>query len=140
MKEAMRCHPGVSFPLERVVPEGGTVLCGSHLDAGTIVGINPAVMHHDQTIFGEDAAKFRPERWIESDEKDIKNMDRHLMTVRMIFSMSPFSPRKECHTNHSSGVVWVRFTNVHWEKHIHHGNGQVGTTNNPPFRNRMGVG
>lgn len=94
MKEAMRCHPGVSFPLERVVPEGGTLLCGSHLDAGTIVGINPAVMHHDQTIFGEDAANFRPERRIESDEKDIKNMDRHLMTVRTIFSMSPFSPRR----------------------------------------------
>lgn len=95
MKEAMRCHPGVSFPLERVVPEGGTVLCGSHLDAGTIIGVNPAVMHHDQAIFGEDAADFRPERWIESDEKDIKDMDRHLMTVRtMIFSMSPFLPKE----------------------------------------------
>lgn len=83
MKEAMRCHPVVSLPLERVVPEGGAVLCGTHLDAGTIVGINPVVLHHDRAIFGEDAAEFRPERWIESDEKNIKNMDRHLMTVRM---------------------------------------------------------
>lgn len=81
MKEAMRCHPGVSFPLERVVPEGGTNLCGVHLDAGTIVGINPAVLHHDKTIFGDDAACFRPERWTESDEEHVKAMDRCNMTV-----------------------------------------------------------
>lgn len=81
MKEAMRCHPGVSYPLERVVPEGGTNLCGTHLEAGTIVGVNPAVLHHDKSIFGDDAANFRPERWIESDEEKVKLMDRHLMTV-----------------------------------------------------------
>lgn len=81
MKEAMRCHPGVSFPLERVVPEAGAVLCGVHLEAGTIVGINPAVIHHDKSIFGEDAAVFRPERWLESSKEELKRMDRHLMTV-----------------------------------------------------------
>lgn len=86
----MRCHPGVSFPLERVVPDGGTVLCGSHLDAGTIIGINPAVMHRDKTIFGDDAAVFRPERWTESDDKDVKNMDRHLMTVCMMLCVGSF--------------------------------------------------
>ena len=96
MKEAMRCHPVVSLPLERVVPEGGAVLCGTHLDAGTIVGINPVVLHHDRAIFGEDAAEFRPERWIESDEKDIKNMDRHLMIVRMKLPR----PLTGQHTNH----------------------------------------
>ncbi|RAH55932.1 cytochrome P450 [Aspergillus piperis CBS 112811] len=81
MKEAMRCHPGVSFPLERVVvPEGGADLCGVHLAAGTVVGINPAVLHHDTSIFGDDADEFRPERWIESTEKQVKIMDRHLLT------------------------------------------------------------
>ncbi|KAJ6005379.1 cytochrome P450 [Penicillium sp. IBT 35674x] len=80
MKEAMRCHPGVSFPLERVIPESGAVLCGVQLEAGTIVGINPAVIHHDKSIFGEDAAVFRPERWLESSEEEVKRMDRHLMT------------------------------------------------------------
>ncbi|CAG8050184.1 unnamed protein product [Penicillium olsonii] len=80
MKEAMRCHPGVSFPLERVVPEGGATFSDIHLKQGTIVGINPAVIHHDKTIFGDDADAFRPERWIESSEAHIKLMDRHLMT------------------------------------------------------------
>lgn len=84
MKEAMRCHPGVSFPLERVVPEGGTILCGVHLPAGTIVGMNPAVVHHDKTIFGDDAEAFRPERWIKSSREQISLMDRHLMTVSLL--------------------------------------------------------
>ncbi|KAJ5328320.1 cytochrome P450 [Penicillium brevicompactum] len=80
IKEAMRCHPAVSFPLERVVPEGGASLCNVHFDQGTVVGINPAVMHRDKTIFGVDADVFRPERWTQSSEDCIKIMDRHLMT------------------------------------------------------------
>ncbi|GJN75823.1 hypothetical protein PLICBS_009929 [Purpureocillium lilacinum] len=47
---------------------------------GTIVGINPAVIHHDKSVFGEDAAEFNPERWLTSDDERIKYMDRHLMT------------------------------------------------------------
>ena len=86
MKEAMRCHPGVSFPLERVTPEGGLDVCGVHLDAGTIVAINPAVIHHDKSIFGEDAYDFNPERWLATDQEYIKRMDRHLMTVSLISS------------------------------------------------------
>jgi len=82
MKEAMRCNPGVSFPLERTVPPGGAEICGVRFGPGTIVGINPAVIHHDKSVFGEDAAEFNPERWLTSDDERIKYMDRHLMTVR----------------------------------------------------------
>lgn len=81
MKEAMRCHPGVSYPLERIVPPGGGELCGVHLREGAVVGINPAVIHRDQSIFGEDASEFNPERWLRQDEEVRKSMDRHLMTV-----------------------------------------------------------
>ena len=83
MKEAMRCHPGVSYPLERVVPAGGATICGSHINEGVIVGINPAVIHRDKSIFGQDALSFRPERWLVDDAERIKVMDRHLMTVRL---------------------------------------------------------
>ncbi|KAL3442486.1 cytochrome P450 [Aspergillus insuetus] len=80
MKEAMRCHPGVSYPLERIVPPEGATLCGVHLPAGTIVGVNAAVIHGDKSIFGDDAAEFRPERWTEGSEERVKIMERHLMT------------------------------------------------------------
>ncbi|KAH8683619.1 cytochrome P450 [Ilyonectria robusta] len=79
MKEALRMHPGVSYPLERVVPQGGTNLCGTHLPAGTVVGVNAAVIHRNRDIFGDDADQFRPERWI-CDEEKIKQMDRNLLT------------------------------------------------------------
>ncbi|KAK1038011.1 Cytochrome p-450 [Friedmanniomyces endolithicus] len=80
MKEAMRCHPGVSYPLDRVVPRGGADICGVHLLEGTIVGVNPAVIHRDTSIFGNDALSFRPEGWLTGDEERTKLMDRHLMT------------------------------------------------------------
>jgi cytochrome P450 len=81
MKEAMRCHPGVSYPLERLVPDGGTELCGTKLRAGTVVGINPVVVHHNTEVYGPDAALFRPERWIEANPEQLKVMDRTLLTV-----------------------------------------------------------
>lgn len=86
MKGAMRCHLGVVFPLERVVPEGGTKLCGVHLEAGTIFGINPAIMHRDKAILGADASDFRPERWIESSDEEMKIMDRQLITACTMIS------------------------------------------------------
>lgn len=82
MKEALRCHPGVSYPLERLVPEGGAELCGVKLRAGTVVGINPVVAHHNADVYGSDAAIFRPERWLEADAERLKFMDRTLLTVR----------------------------------------------------------
>ncbi|KAF2683060.1 cytochrome P450 [Lentithecium fluviatile CBS 122367] len=81
LKEAMRMDPIISFPLERVVPSGGVALCGAQILAGTIVGINAAVIHRDTDIFGLDANEFRPKRWLDKeDEARIKRIDRHLMT------------------------------------------------------------
>ncbi|KAJ0349362.1 hypothetical protein COL154_013597 [Colletotrichum chrysophilum] len=82
----MRMHPGVSYPLERIVPEGGVELCGVHLPAGTVVGMNAAVVHRNYEIFGQDADEFRPERWLCSEEQ-AKNMDRHLLTRALSFEV-----------------------------------------------------
>lgn len=81
MKEAMRVHPGVGFPLERYVPSEGTTILGKDLPGGTIVSMSAPVVHQDTTIFGLDAAEFRPERWLDSDPEQIKVMDRSLLTV-----------------------------------------------------------
>lgn len=81
IKEAMRMHPGVSLPLERIVPLGGTKLCGTYLPAGTVVGVNAAVIHRDRTIFGEDADDFRPERWLKDGQESARRMERYLLTV-----------------------------------------------------------
>jgi hypothetical protein len=81
LKEAMRYHPSVSFLLERVVPKGGTIISGRGIPEGTIVGINAWVIHRDKKIFGEDADKFRPERWLEADEEKLKAMERTFFAV-----------------------------------------------------------
>ncbi|KAI8692462.1 hypothetical protein NCS56_00003100 [Fusarium sp. Ph1] len=59
MKEAMRVHPSAQW-------------------TGTEVGINPYVIHRNTSIFGDDAEVFRPERWLENEEK-AKEMDRYMV-------------------------------------------------------------
>ena len=71
--EGLRLHPAVGMSLPRVVPPGGIEIDGKYLPAGTIVGVNPWVVHRDQGVFGDDVESFRPERWLEKDRAD---MDR----------------------------------------------------------------
>ena len=81
MKEAMRLHPGVGFPLERIVPQGGATICGRYLPEGTNVSMAAPVIHHNKMVFGDDADDFRPERWLDADESQLKLMERCNLTV-----------------------------------------------------------
>ena len=81
IKEAMRVHPGVGFPLERYVPQEGAVICGTHLPAGTNISMSAPTIHQDKSIFGEDADEFRPERWLEATKEELKKMDRGFLSV-----------------------------------------------------------
>jgi hypothetical protein len=85
IKETNRIHPGVGLPLERVVPATGLALPdGTILPAGTIVGINAWVAHKNKRIFGEDAAVFRPERWLryEEDGETIEQYQARLSAMK----------------------------------------------------------
>jgi cytochrome P450 len=80
-------HPGVQYPLERVVPKGGAELSGHFLPEGTIVGMNAAVIHRNKDVFGIDADEFRPSRWTEDGKSgDLKEMERSLLTVNQHLS------------------------------------------------------
>lgn len=89
MKEAMRMHPAVGQLLERIVPaEGFEITSDVRLPAGTIVGMNPWIPARDKSVYGEDAAIFRPERWIEADTSSLKLMERNFLAVgRNVFPM-----------------------------------------------------
>lgn len=87
MKEALRIHPGVAFPLERYVPPEGAVICGKAVPGGTNVSVNAAVIHVDKNVFGPDADQFRPERWIDASPDQLKLMDRSFLAVSF-----PFNP------------------------------------------------
>ncbi|KAI1615456.1 putative P450 monooxygenase [Exophiala viscosa] len=77
MREALRMHPAVGLLLERIVPPEGATISGAFLPGGTIVGINPWVAARDKNVYGTDVDVFRPERWIEADERTLKLMDRN---------------------------------------------------------------
>lgn len=69
IKETFRVHPAARFGSERVVPPGGATICGEHIPAGTDVLLNPWPIHRRKDIWGEDVEVFRPERWLEDEEK-----------------------------------------------------------------------
>ncbi|KAK5168178.1 uncharacterized protein LTR77_006746 [Saxophila tyrrhenica] len=77
IKEAMRLHPSVGLTMPRLVPAGGSEVAGQFFPEGTTVGINPAVLHYDPSIFGSDAAEFNPDRWL---SPNASGMDRFLLT------------------------------------------------------------
>ncbi|KAG8625266.1 hypothetical protein KVT40_007017 [Elsinoe batatas] len=83
IKEALRCHPAAGLTLERIVPKGGTTISGVYLPAGTIVGANAWVTHRDKGIFGEDAAHWRPQRWLEADKETKRRMENHMFSFGM---------------------------------------------------------
>ncbi|KAL8782626.1 MAG: hypothetical protein Q9213_005213 [Squamulea squamosa] len=69
IREAFRMHPALGMLTERIVPSPGRVICGEFIPGGTLVGSNPWVEQRDKTVFGEDSDVYRPERWLENEEK-----------------------------------------------------------------------
>lgn len=76
IKEGMRLHPSVGLTMPRIAPKGGMTLCGQYIPEGYSVGMNGAVVHYDKGIFGPDADRFRPHRWLEG---DAKTMDKYML-------------------------------------------------------------
>lgn len=69
LKEALRFRPVTSLALWRKVPAGPPLrLHGYEFPPGSTVGVNVPAMHLNPAIFGDDAEKFRPERWLEDPE------------------------------------------------------------------------
>lgn len=79
IKESLRLNPALSLPLERIVPHPGLDLNFHYLPPGTIVGINPWVLHRDTRIFGADAETWNPERWLSEDKEKVRWMEGHLL-------------------------------------------------------------
>ncbi|KAF4850299.1 Cytochrome P450 monooxygenase andK [Colletotrichum siamense] len=71
MYEALRLHPAVGMTLPRVVPKGGYEIDGRFMPAGSVVGVNPWVVHRNTTVYGQDVHSFRPERWLKDDNGDL---------------------------------------------------------------------
>ncbi|KAK7966958.1 uncharacterized protein PG986_001235 [Apiospora aurea] len=81
IKESMRIHAPVTNASPKRVPDGGdtVVIDGRPIFIPGGTNISYAVWTHrlNRRIFGEDAASFRPERWLqEKDEERLADMNR----------------------------------------------------------------
>lgn len=81
INESLRIHGNLGLVNERVTPPEGAIIDGYHIPRGTVVGINPWVIHRNTDIFGEGADTFRPERWLEGPEQTLAEMRRNLFSV-----------------------------------------------------------
>ncbi|KAL8919726.1 MAG: hypothetical protein Q9172_004839 [Xanthocarpia lactea] len=77
--EVTRYYPSTPMIIPRYVSTGGMDLYGLHAPAGTEIGANPYVIQRDKGVFGEDAHVFRPERWLEGEDRALF-MEKHILT------------------------------------------------------------
>lgn len=62
---------------------------GYFFPPGTVVGVNPWVLHRNADIFGPDPYEFRPERWLGSKEQ-VAPMEKFLYSVCCLPVHTPF--------------------------------------------------
>ena len=141
IKEGLRVFPATGLPMWRVVPKGGVTICGQYFPENVrsivvyespntmltrtflqaTVGINAWVAHNNTEVFGSDANKFRPERWLESSSSQIAAMDRYFLSVsRPTLDLTSLSPSLSLSLLHSLAkssfhTVWNGIEDVSWK-------------------------
>jgi cytochrome P450 len=96
LKESMRLTSVIGVSLPRIVPPSATVIDGHAIPAGTVIGMNPWIIHRNKAIYGEDADSFRPERYIEASKSLRFEMDAH--------SLAFGGPSRSCPGKH---LAWI---------------------------------
>lgn len=78
ISECLRFESPAQTILPRYVSAGGLVYDGEVIPAGTEMAASPYIIHRSRAVFGEDADTFRPERWLEDQERSAR-MERYGM-------------------------------------------------------------
>lgn len=78
VKETMRLYPSAPNIFPRVVGEDGIRLFDKYVPEGTEISCNPYIVGRDINVYGLDAEKFRPERWLEDPER-VKDFEKYNM-------------------------------------------------------------
>ncbi|KAE8316593.1 cytochrome P450 [Aspergillus transmontanensis] len=76
IRESFRLTPTIPlFP--RTAPAGGLTYKGIHIPEGTAVASSPWITMRSTALYGDDAAVYRPERWLEASRETLKQWDRY---------------------------------------------------------------
>jgi cytochrome P450 len=92
IKEALRVFGPVPMGLPRVAPKGGLTIGDRTFPAGTILSVNPWVMHYSKEIWGRDAHEFNPDRWLSD---SAAALEKYWIPVRRMFPSEKTKKRKK---------------------------------------------
>ena len=81
IKEGLRIHPPVASLMSKEVPKGGDTFKGHYLPEGTSIGYCAWGIFRKKDIWGEDSDQFRPERWLEAPEDELRRMESALELI-----------------------------------------------------------
>jgi hypothetical protein len=90
LMETLRLYGAIPGAEPRLVPKQGMQCEGYRIPAQTIVSIQPWTLHRDAAVYKEPLV-FRPERWYESSQDDLRKMNKSFMAfgagIRMCLGM-----------------------------------------------------
>lgn len=108
LQEAMRLYPPVSITMPRKIPEGGEIIDGRFVAAGTTVGVNHLSCYRSSRNFG-DATDFRPERWLRSNGTGASAVDNF-----EAFRPFSFGPRSCIGKNLAGAEMRLLLSRILW--------------------------
>ncbi len=76
IKEGLRLWQPLNGIATKLSPPEDIEISGARIPGGTQCGISQHMMLRRRDYFGEDAAIFRPERWIDNEPERVKQMER----------------------------------------------------------------
>ncbi|OLN97575.1 Pisatin demethylase 4 [Colletotrichum chlorophyti] len=74
VREGLRVFPPVTGLMSTTVPKGGDFMHGMSIPEGTDIGWTAFGVLRSKIVYGSDADVFRPERWLEAGEDQLKSM------------------------------------------------------------------
>jgi cytochrome P450 len=78
IKEGLRICPPITGLVLKNVPAGGDTFKGQFIPGGTVIGYSSMSVMMDRKTFGPDVHSFRPERFLEGSEDELKEREAML--------------------------------------------------------------
>ncbi|KAK1750345.1 cytochrome P450 [Echria macrotheca] len=75
IKEGLRIYPSITGVMLKDVPPEGDTYQGKFIPGGTAIGYSVMGLFMNKAIWGEDAATFRPERFLEGTKEELQERD-----------------------------------------------------------------
>lgn len=82
IKEGLRIWPPLTGLMTKRTPPAGDTFKDVFIPGNTDISYSAWATHHNTRTFGEDAAVFRPERWLEVEGETLNRMER---SVELVF-------------------------------------------------------